>query len=37
MAVLLAARSSASAVPTTNAPVDMLKILQELLPQAGKK
>jgi len=35
MAVVLAARSTASAAPTTNAPIDMLKLLQQLL-RAGK-
>jgi len=37
MAVMLAARSSASAPPSTNAPIDMLKLLQPLLPPGAKK
>jgi uncharacterized protein involved in outer membrane biogenesis len=37
MAVMLAARSPASAPPSTNAPIDMLKLLQQLLQPGAKK
>ena len=37
MAVLLAARSSASAAPSTNGPIDMLKLMQDLLRADTKK
>ena len=37
MAVMLAARSSASAAPSTNAPIDMQKLLQLLLQPGAKK
>jgi uncharacterized protein involved in outer membrane biogenesis len=36
MAAMLAARSSASASPSSNAPVDMAKILQQLFPPKSK-
>jgi hypothetical protein len=37
MEVMLAARSSASATSTANAPIDMQKLLQQLLQPAAKK
>ena len=37
MAVLLAARSSASAPPLTNAPIDLMKLLQPLWHPGAKK
>jgi uncharacterized protein involved in outer membrane biogenesis len=37
MAVLLAARSTASAAPSANGPIDMLKLLQQLLRPDTKK
>jgi len=37
MAVLLAARSSASAAPSTNSPIDVLQLLQDLLRAGTKK
>ena len=37
MAVMLAARSSASAAPSTNAPIDLQKLLQLLLRPGAKK
>jgi uncharacterized protein involved in outer membrane biogenesis len=37
MAVMLAARSSASAAPSSNAPIDMVKLLQPLWPPGAKK
>jgi len=37
MAVMLAARSSASAAPSANAPIDMQKLLQVLLQPGTKK
>jgi uncharacterized protein involved in outer membrane biogenesis len=37
MAVMLAARSTASAAPSTNSPIDMVKLLQQLLRADKKK
>jgi len=37
MAVMLAARSSAAAAPTTNSPIDMARLLQQLLRADKKK
>lgn len=37
MAMMLAGRSSAAAAPSSNAPIDMVKLLQPLLPPGAKK
>jgi hypothetical protein len=37
MAVMLAVRSTASAAPSTNSPIDMVKLLQQLLRADKKK